>query len=52
MDEEAPYWKQAYGIAQPWRQSPGMRRGCLASLVGAIVLIALIFLVALAINLA
>jgi hypothetical protein len=51
MDEEAPYWKQVYGIARPWRQSPGVRRGCLASLVGAIVLIALIFVVALVIKL-
>ena len=47
MEEDAPYWKRAYGIGQPWRSSPRIRRGCVAGLAAAIVIIALILLVAL-----
>jgi hypothetical protein len=47
VDEDAPYWKRAYGIGQPWRTSPRVRRGCIVGLGAAIVVIALILLVAL-----
>jgi hypothetical protein len=47
VDEEVPYWKRAYGIGQPWRTSPRIRRGCIVGLGAGIVVIALILLVAL-----
>ncbi|HEY1278819.1 MAG TPA: hypothetical protein VGF22_04045 [Acidimicrobiales bacterium] len=47
MEDDAPYWKRAYGIGQPWRSSPRIRRGCIVGLGAAIVVIAVILLVAL-----
>jgi hypothetical protein len=47
VEDDAPYWKRAYGIGQPWRSSPRIRRGCIVGLGAAIVVIAVILLVAL-----
>ena len=52
MDDDAPYWKRAYGIGQPWRSSPRIRKGCIVGLGGAIVVIAVILLVALVVAVA
>jgi len=52
VDDDAPYWKRAYGIGQPWRTSPRIRRGCIVGLGAAIVVIAVILLVALVVAVA
>ena len=44
---EAPYWREAYGIARPWRSSPRRQRGCTVALGAAIILIVVILVLAL-----
>jgi hypothetical protein len=43
----SPYWRDYYGIGQPWTPRPAIRRGCMIALLTALAIVASGLIVAL-----